>query len=80
MSHLRVNFPVAWDFFPLDISFAFCLCVTAAPCLHAHLPIYRHLLFPAKCGAVGIYEVIPNLTSVAAASHTVYLISTSISS
>lgn len=67
-------------FFSLDISFSFHLCVTAAPCLRAHLPIYHHLLFPAKCWAMGIYEVIPNLTPVAAASHAVYLISTSISS
>lgn len=52
--------------------------VIAAPCLHSHLPIYHHLLFPAKCWAMGIYEVIPNLTSVAAASPNIYLISTSI--
>lgn len=38
------------------------------------------ICFPAKCWAIGVYGVIPSLTPVAAASHVVYLISTSISS
>lgn len=58
---------------------AFCLRIIATSCPRAHLPTNHYLFSPAKCWAARVQEVILNLIPAAAASSTVYLMSTLIS-